>query len=73
MFLDIYFVFDFVGVDLGEAWSLKCRGRVYGIIGKIQVFPGMVEKWIRRLRVDNFHSNFLNFLLLFKFFSSATK
>ena len=30
-----------VGVDLGEAWSLKCRGIVYGIIGKIQFFPGM--------------------------------
>lgn len=28
------------GVDLGEAWSLKCRGIVYGIIGKIQFFPG---------------------------------
>ena len=29
-----------IGVDLGEAWSLKCRGIVYGIIGKIQFFPG---------------------------------
>lgn len=28
------------GVDLGEAWSLRCRGIVYGIIGKIQFFPG---------------------------------
>lgn len=28
------------GVDLGEAWSLKCRGIVYGVIGKIQFFPG---------------------------------
>lgn len=29
-----------IGVDLGEAWSLRCRGIVYGIIGKIQFFPG---------------------------------
>lgn len=42
--LFIYFVFAVAGVDLGEAWSLKCRGIVYGIIGKIQFFPGMNDK-----------------------------
>lgn len=44
LFLYISFVFLAVGVDLGEAWSLKCRGIVYGVIGKIQFFPGMEYK-----------------------------
>ena len=35
-----------VGVDLGEAWSLKCRGIVHGIIGKIQFFPGRLGREI---------------------------
>lgn len=38
-FIDFMFFF-LAGVDLGEAWSLRCRGIVYGIIGKIQFFPG---------------------------------
>lgn len=40
LLIDLLFFFVVVGVDLGEAWSLKCRGIVYGVIGKIQFFPG---------------------------------
>lgn len=44
------------GVDLGEAWSLKCRGIVYGVIGKIQFFPGADWRLIvisKQTRVGN--------------------
>ena len=34
----VYFVLT--GVKLGDAWPLKCCGIIYGVIGKIQFFPG---------------------------------
>ena len=57
-FHQIYFKFFFfhAGVDLGEAWSLRCRGIVYGIIGKIQFFPGKF-----------FHPPVLNFYYVYFF------
>lgn len=58
---DIFFLFFFfhAGVDLGEAWSLRCRGIVYGIIGKIQFFPGKF-----------FHPPVLNFYYVYFFKSN---
>ena len=38
--LDTFTFFSFQGADLRQAWKPVCRGRVYGIIGKIQFFPG---------------------------------
>jgi len=72
-FVVLFFV---VGVDLGEAWSLKCRGIVYGVIGKIQFFPGEMPARLLRacklhhlfklsLHVENFSSAYLNRLKRF--------
>ena len=53
-----------IGVDLGEAWSLKCRGIVYGIIGKIQFFPGrqsvISDALVKgfRLKISTLHNFF---------------